>query len=65
MLDTSGDGYLSALDALLVFNQLNSDPDPQPEGESAAVPASPSSDEFDLIALLADDQATANQRRRR
>ena len=64
MLDTSGDGYLSALDALLVFNQLNSDPDPQPEGESAAVPASPS-DEFDLIALLADDQATANQRRRR
>ena len=65
MLDTSGDEYLSAIDALLIINQLNNDGSVQPESQSAALPTGESSAEFDLFALLADDQVTANQRRRR
>ena len=64
-LDVSGDAVLSAIDALMIFNHLNAQSPAVPAAESAAQPSEISSAELDLISLLADDQVTSRQRRRR
>jgi hypothetical protein len=65
-LDTSGDGSVSALDALLVVNHMNAF-GAEPEGESPAepAPAAPeAASELDLLAILAEDHEQLLRRRR-